>query len=189
MRLLPFDKFQCDTSCILIARIGPNRIDTMTRYRFLQGRLSLISTIAAFAYVLTFSSTALAADEHAAVLSLVQQHVKAQTDFDVPALTALTADNYVEVSPLGDVDPREKMLAFYAADKKTAAPVITLEEPLVRVSGDTAVAIAKLAMTVTVGGQQRPLALRASYVAKKEGGAWKLLSAHYSGIAPKKAPQ
>jgi len=161
----------------------------MTSYRFLQGRLSLISTIAAFAFTLAAPAAALAADEDAALISLVQQHVKAQADFNVPALTALTADNYVEVSPLGDVDTREKVLAFYAADKKTAAPVITLEEPLIRVSGDTAVLIAKLAMTISASGQQRPVALRASYVAQKEGGAWKLLSAHYSGIAPKKPAQ
>ncbi|MBB5367909.1 MULTISPECIES: nuclear transport factor 2 family protein [unclassified Janthinobacterium] len=161
----------------------------MTSYRSLQCRLSLISTIAAFAFTLAAPATALAADEDATLISLVQQHVKAQADFNVPALTALTTDNYVEVSPLGGVDTREKVLAFYAPDKKTAAPVITVEEPLVRVSGDTAVLIAKLSMTVTAGGQQRPVALRASYVAKKDGGAWKLLSAHYSGIAPKKPAQ
>ena len=114
-------------------------------------------------------------------------HGAAQASFDAPALAALTADNYAEVSPLGDVDTREKMLAFYAPEKKSAAPVIVVEEPFVRVAGDTAVLIARLAVTVQAGGQQRNMALRASYVAKKEGAAWKLLSAQYTGIAPKKA--
>lgn len=157
----------------------------MTRNHFLQGRLSLISTIAAFAFV-TAALPARAADDDAAVLNLVRQHVAAQASFDVPALAALTADNYAEVSPLGDVDTREKMLAFYAPEKKSASPVITVEEPFVRIAGDTAVLIARLAVTVQAGGQQRAMALRASYVAKKDGAAWKLLSAQYTGIAPKK---
>ena len=157
----------------------------MTRNHFLQGRLSLISTIAAFAFV-TVALPARAADDDAAVLNLVRQHVAAQASFDVPALAALTADNYAEVSPLGDVDTREKMLAFYAPEKKSAAPVIMVEEPFMRVAGDTAVLIARLAVTVQMGGQQRAMALRASYVAKKEGAVWKLLSAQYTGIAPKK---
>lgn len=158
----------------------------MTRKNFLQGRLSLISTIAALAFVAA-AQPARAADDDAAVLNLVRQHVAAQASFDAPALAALTADNYAEVSPLGDVDTREKMLAFYAPEKKSAAPVIAVEEPFVRVAGDTAVLIARLAVTVQAGGQQRNMALRASYVAKKEGAAWKLLSAQYTGIAPKKA--
>ncbi|MCX7295132.1 nuclear transport factor 2 family protein [Janthinobacterium sp.] len=158
----------------------------MTRKNFLQGRLSLISTIAALAFVAA-AQPARAADDDAAVLNLVRQHVAAQASFDAPALAALTADNYAEVSPLGDVDTREKMLAFYAPEKKSAAPVIVVEEPFVRVAGDTAVLIARLAVTVQAGGQQRNMALRASYVAKKEGAAWKLLSAQYTGIAPKKA--
>ncbi|KAB8063520.1 nuclear transport factor 2 family protein [Janthinobacterium violaceinigrum] len=158
----------------------------MTRKNFLQGRLSLISTIAALAFVAA-AQPARAADDDAAVLNLVRQHVAAQASFDAPALAALTADNYAEVSPLGDVDTREKMLAFYSPEKKSAAPVIAVEEPFVRVAGDTAVLIARLAVTVQAGGQQRNMALRASYVAKKEGAAWKLLSAQYTGIAPKKA--
>ena len=157
----------------------------MTRKNFLQGRLSLISTIAAFAFVAA-AQPARAADDDAAVLSLVRQHVAAQASFDVQTLAALTADNYAEVSPMGDVDTREKMLAFYAPEKKTTAPLITVEEPFVRVAGDAAVLIARLAVTVQAGGQSRAMALRASYVAKKEGPTWKLLSAQYTGIAPKR---
>ena len=152
-------------------------------------RLSLISAVAAFALSATVALPALAADDQADVLSLVRQHVAAQTSFDVPTLAALTADNYVEVSPLGEVDTREKMLAFYAPEKKTAAPVITVEEPLVRVSGDTAVLIGKLAISVNAGGQQRQMAMRASYVAIKQGPAWKLMSVQYTGIAPKRPAQ
>ena len=60
-------------------------------------RLSLISAVAAFALSATVALPALAADDQADVLSLVRQHVAAQTSFDVPTLAALNADNYVEV--------------------------------------------------------------------------------------------
>ncbi len=139
-------------------------------------RLSLISLVAAFACATTIALPALA-DDSADVLNLVRQHVAAQTGFDVPRLAALTTDNYVEVSPMGEVDTREKMLAFYAPEKKTATPVNTVEEPLVRVTGGTAVLIGKLAISVYAGGQQRQMAMRASYVALKQADVWKLMSA------------
>ena len=150
-------------------------------------RLSLISFVAAFAGA-TVALPALA-DDPADVLNLVRQHVAAQTGFDVPKLAALTADNYVEVSPLGEVDTRDKMLAFYAPEKKTATPVITVEEPLVRVSGGTAVLIGKLAISVNAGGLSRQMAMRSSYVAVREGTVWKLMSAQYTAIAPKRPAQ
>lgn len=151
-------------------------------------RLSLISLVAAFACAASVALPALA-DDSADVLNLVRQHVAAQTGFDVPRLAALTTDNYVEVSPMGEVDTREKMLAFYAPEKKTATPVITVEEPLVRVTGSTAVLIGKLAISVYAGGQQRQMAMRASYVALKQADGWKLMSAQYTGIAPKRPAQ
>ena len=95
----------------------------MTTSSLPQRRFSYAFSLAAFAFCATFAQAALA-DDAADVLNLVRQHVAAQTQFDVPALAALTADNYVEVSPMGEVDTREKMLAFYAPEKKTATPVI-----------------------------------------------------------------
>lgn len=160
----------------------------MTTSSLPQRRLPFAFSLAAFAFCATFAQAALA-DDAADVLNLVRQHVAAQTQFDVPALATLTADNYVEVSPLGEVDTREKMLAFYAPEKKTATPVITVEEPLVRVKGGTAVLIGKLAISVNAGGQQRQMAMRASYVAVKEATGWKLMSAQYTGIAPKRPAQ
>ena len=160
----------------------------MTSSSLPQRRFPFTYSLATFAFCATFAQAALA-DDAADVLNLVRQHVAAQTQFDVPKLAALTADNYVEVSPMGEVDTREKMLAFYAPEKKTATPVITVEEPLVRVTGGTAVLIGKLAISVNAGGQQRQMAMRASYVAVKEGANWKLMSAQYTGIAPKRPAQ
>jgi len=50
-----------------------------------------------------------------------------------------------------------------------------------------AVLIARLAVSVPgPNGQLRQMALRASYVAKKAASGWKLMSAQYTGIAPKR---
>lgn len=141
---------------------------------------------ACLAFALTLPQAALAADDGSAIVQLVRQHLLAQRNFDQPALMTLTTDDYVEVSPLGEVDDREKMLGFYNADKKTAAPLVTLDEPTVRVTGDHAVLIGKLAMQVTAGGQSRDIAMRATYVAQKDQAQWKLLSVHYAPIMPKR---
>ena len=61
-------------------------------------------------------------DAPAAVAALAGKFLEAQRSFDLPAIRALTAENYVEVSPAGELDDREKMLGFYAPDKKTQAP-------------------------------------------------------------------
>ncbi|AQR75717.1 hypothetical protein BXU08_06565 [Sphingomonas sp. LM7] len=120
-----------------------------------------------------------------ALVRLVGDFVRAQQSFDVPRLTALTAPDYLEISPVGEVDSREKMLGFYAPDKKSNAPAVEIVEPVVRMFGDTAIVIARLAYTVQVPGQSpRVMALRASFVARREGGSWKLVSAQYTGIRP-----
>ena len=75
------------------------------------------------------------------MLDLVRRHAQAQNGFDQAALRSLTADDYVEVSPAGEVDPRDKMLSFYAPEKKAPAPQVALEEPLTRINGDTAIVI------------------------------------------------
>lgn len=128
-----------------------------------------------------------AADETVAQLTgLLQRHADAQSGFNVDELKAVTADNYVEVSPAGELDPREKMLGFYTVDKKKPGPAIKVEEPVIRMLGDAAaVVVAKLNYSMaTPDGQTRQFAMRATYVAGRVGGVWKLVSAQYTGIRP-----
>ena len=66
-------------------------------------------------------------DAGAAVATLAGKFLEAQRSFDLPAIRAPTADNDVEVSPAGELDDREKMLGFYAPDKKTLAPPLAIE--------------------------------------------------------------
>ena len=142
--------------------------------------VSLASTVVAPVY---------AADAANPLTELVQRFTAAQTAMDVPQLAALTADNYVEISPLGDVDPRDKMLGFYKKDdKRPPLPAVALDEVTTRQFGDTAVVTAKLSFTRTVGGQARSVSMRAGYVAVKTGGSWKLVSSQYTPMRPPANP-
>lgn len=125
--------------------------------------------------------------EQQALVTLVGDFVHAQLAFDVPRLTALTTADYLEISPVGEVDGREKMLGFYAPANKTSAPSIEVLEPLVRIFGDTAIIVVRLSYTMSVPGRApdqppRVMALRASFVARRDAGRWKLASAQYTGI-------
>ncbi|WP_195763626.1 nuclear transport factor 2 family protein [Duganella guangzhouensis] len=135
--------------------------------------------------LLALASSAFAADD-AALVSLVQRHVEAQRTFDQATLKAITAENYAEISPLGEVDGRDKMLSFYAPDQKRAAPQVQVDEPLVRVQGDSAVIYARLTYTMGTGETARTMAMRAGYVAQLRDGKWLLVSAQYTGIRPPK---
>jgi ketosteroid isomerase-like protein len=123
-----------------------------------------------------------AAGDSNAAADTVQKFLDAQAHFDVPALRGLTADQFVEISPLGEVDPREKMLGFYAKDAPPGAPVPVIDERQVRVFGDSAIVTVRI--TFTVNAQAR--SLRSTFVTHKEGGQWKVVSAQHTPMRPTK---
>lgn len=57
-------------------------------------------------------------DHDADLTRLVESFTRVRREFDQPKLVALITPDYVEVSPIGDVDTRDEMLSFYAFDKK-----------------------------------------------------------------------
>jgi ketosteroid isomerase-like protein len=126
------------------------------------------------------------ATANAELIGLVQRHVEAQRDFDQTTLRAITAENYVEISPVGEVDNREKMLTFYAPTERRAAPTVRVDEQAVQTFDQTAIVLARLTYTMAADGQPRSFAMRASYVARRLDGKWQLVSAHYTGIRPPK---
>jgi len=129
-----------------------------------------------------------AAPAAAVVEDVVQRFAAAQVSFDTATLEALSAENYIEISPLGEVDPRAKMLSFYVKKDDKPRPVMTLDELTTRVLGDTAVTIGRVSYAMNVGGQSRTFALRSTFVAQQQGGAWKLVSAQHTPIRPAAAP-
>ncbi len=121
--------------------------------------------------------------DSASVTELVRKFLDAQSRHDVPTLRNLTAEQFVEISPLGEVDPRDKMLGFYAGEASPTRPVITVDERQVRIFGDSAIVTVKLSFNA--GGQAR--SLRASFVAHKDGAQWKLVSAQHTSMRPAKS--
>lgn len=119
----------------------------------------------------------------AALARLVDGFVDAQRRYDPRVLSELTTPDYVEVSPVGDVDTREEMLSFYAPEKMRPAPVITVSERMVRSQGKEAIILAKLSTAVpTPSGGTRSIDMRATYVARRVGSSWRLASAQFTPI-------
>ncbi|MYN18603.1 DUF4440 domain-containing protein [Rugamonas sp. FT107W] len=120
------------------------------------------------------------------LLKLVQAYTEAQRDFEPSKIDAIVTRDFYEVSPIGEVDPREKVLGFYLPANKREAPTMEVSEPSIQVFGNTGTILIKLSGTATVNAEKRNFAFRAGYVAVNEGGKWKLASAQYTGIRPPK---
>ncbi len=124
-----------------------------------------------------------------AILGTINDLVTAQTAYDLKTIDRILSTDYIEVSPVGEFDPRAKVLSFYSPEAKAAAAKISAKvsvaEPSVRVYGDLAIAIVKLEYTMTAEGKPMPpRAIRATYVFRKSGKDWKIASAQYTGIRP-----
>lgn len=121
------------------------------------------------------------------IVEAVRAFINAQHDFDLAKITASTTDDYVEISPLGEVDPRDKMLGFYAPDKKVAAPALQIGDATVTLVGDRAAfVVTSVSYDIASAGQpSRTVSLRAVFMVERVGGVWKLASAQYTPIRAK----
>ncbi len=127
--------------------------------------------------------------QQATLLQLVQSYANAQIDFAPAKIDAIVTRDFIEVSPAGEVDTREKVLGFYEPSKKKGDPQrFVASEPVVRVFGNAASVVVMLTGSATVNGEKRSFSFRAGYLAVKDGGQWKLASAQYTGIRPPKNP-
>ena len=131
-----------------------------------------------FVFLLLLSSVSVFAQskEDDALKSLVKQFTEAQAAYDAAALDKIFTPDYIEISPVGEFDPREKVLGFYKpelkppADKMTAVTEAT--DFSIRVYDKFAVVIARLNYTMTSEGKPLPpRSIRATIVCKKEKGA------------------
>jgi ketosteroid isomerase-like protein len=156
----------------------------MFNFHTRQRRHALAALLVAGAACLDTNALAQDGDgsDTAAVTELVRKFLDAQSRHDVPALRSLTAEQFVEISPLGEVDPRDKMLGFYVGEASPTRPVIAVDERDVRIFGDSAIVTVKLSFNA--GGQAR--SLRAGFVAHKDGVQWKLVSAQHTPMRPAK---
>ncbi|MES2047800.1 MAG: nuclear transport factor 2 family protein [Pseudomonadota bacterium] len=127
-------------------------------------------------------TSVVAAQEKTDQVKLVERHIKAQAEFDQATLTAITHSKFVEISPRGEQDEREKMLSFYAPDKKSKAPEMTMKEVSKRDFGDTQFIVMSLSYQITMQEQVRQVQMRASFVTCKENQEWKICSAQYTPV-------
>jgi len=121
--------------------------------------------------------------------ALLRQFTEAQKNYDAAKLDEILAPDYVEISPAGEVDPRAKVLSFYAPEKKSArgGELVSyeLDEITSRIYGDTAIIVARLPFTMkTPDGQTMSRAMRCTIVCRKVRGKWRIASAQYTGIRP-----
>jgi uncharacterized protein (TIGR02246 family) len=119
--------------------------------------------------------------------ALLRQLVEAQKNYDAGKLDEILAPDYVEISPAGEVDPRAKVLSFYAPEKKSARQgelvSYELDEITSRIYGDTAIIVARLPFTMkTPDGQSMSRAFRCTFVCRKTRGKWRIASAQYTSI-------
>lgn len=136
-------------------------------------------------FALAFSGSSFAATTHSDTSSdtpeaAARRYFAAEAAFDVKALDAVLAPQFVEISPRGEVDERDRVLGFYAPDHKSAAPPMELGNFRTRVHGNAAVVSARV--SYSVNGQS--VALTVGISAIENHGKWKLLSAQYTRVAP-----
>jgi uncharacterized protein (TIGR02246 family) len=123
------------------------------------------------------------------VISLVKKMIEAQSTFDSTTLDKIFAYDYIEISPIGEVDERAKAIGFYkvenADEAKKMSPKSQLDEFNVRNYRKFAIVIAKLTFAPKDETQKMPtISMRTVFVCRKEKGNWKISSAQFTGIRP-----
>jgi ketosteroid isomerase-like protein len=146
--------------------------------------------------LLTIASSASAQSQpkqsknHQALTALVKQMTEAQSKFDPATLEKIYAADFVEVSPIGEVDAREKTIGFYKPeanpDRDKMKATITTDEFSIRTYDNFAIVIARVTFA-QVGSEtpaRPPFSMRVTLLCRKEKGSWKINSAQYTGIRP-----
>ncbi len=119
---------------------------------------------------------------------LVMKMTAAQLNYDPDALDKIYANDFIEISPVGEVDPRAKTIGFYKPEVNRGRPnqemTVAANEFSIRTYGKSAVVIAKLTFSPT-GNQaasRPPFSFRVTLLCRKLHGAWKIVSSQYTGI-------
>ena len=123
------------------------------------------------------------------VQKAVENFIAAQISYDQKSLQTLLTPDYLEVSPLGEVDKRDKVIGFYSAEAKAEASkqpiVVDASEEVLRNYGTFAVVILKLTYTIQTEEKKAiSRGMRATISLRKIGKDWKIASTHVTGIRP-----
>ncbi len=147
-------------------------------------RNSLWLTAVLVASAIVPAQAATPAAEISAV-QLAQDYVRATSGFDQALLQQILAPDYQEISPVGEVDTRDKVISFYpaAAKAKAKAPPVTpvLSELTSRAYGE-ALVISTGKLTYSVAGTPHSRSMRVQFVSALQQNRWQLVSAQFTGI-------
>jgi ketosteroid isomerase-like protein len=128
------------------------------------------------------------------VIAVAKKAAEAQESYDPAMLDKLYASDYIEISPKGEIDEREKAIGFYKVDDiekaKSRTPKYILDEFKVRRYKDYAIVISRFSIGSKMDSQQKPTAVGlVVYALRKEKKAWKIYSAQFTPFPPPPRPQ
>lgn len=151
---------------------------------FLIGLIAGIFTISGFAQ----------SKQESEVINIAKQAVEAQQNYDSATLEKLYATDYIEISPKGEIDPREKAIGFYkVADvekEKARTPKYILDDFKVRHYGKFAIIISRFSIASKTSTERPPSNVGlVLYSLRKEKGAWKIYSAQFTPFPPPSPPK
>jgi len=137
----------------------------------------------------TMTSSFAQSKEDETLKSLINKMTDAQINYKPEILDKIFTMDFIEISPLGEFDSREKVLSFYKPELKPPANKISTKVEAtdfsIRNYDKFAIVITQLNFTVTNNETKLPpRAMRATIVCRKEKGVWKIASAQYTSIRP-----
>jgi ketosteroid isomerase-like protein len=142
--------------------------------------------IVLIAAVLLAPGLAVAAPLPADLAAAAHAYDAAQVNGDRAALERLVADDYVLVNGAGQVQDKARLIADYVAPGFKLDP-FTIEEPVEKVLGDTALLGGKVNMTGVDGGQRFALVVRFVDTWARRDGQWRVVYSQVTRVAAAKA--
>lgn len=127
------------------------------------------------------------------VISVAIQAVTGQENYDPATLEKIYASDYIEISPKGEIDVRDKAIGFYKVDDvesaKLKTPRYILDEFNVRRYKDNAIVITRFSVGSKTDKERKPTAVGlAVYCLRREKGVWKIFSSQFTPFPPPARP-
>ncbi len=152
-------------------------------------------TIISAILLLLFTFTAFSQSKNdQEIIDIVKKAVEAQENYEPTTLDKIYASDYIEISPKGEIDFREKAIGFYKIDNveqaKSKTPKYILDEFKVRYYGKFAIIISKFSIGSKTDSTRPPTAVGlVVYGLRKEKGTWKIYSAQFTPFPSPPRPQ
>lgn len=134
------------------------------------------------AAILLAPGLAVAAPLPADLAAAAHAYDVAQVNGDRAALERLVADDYVLVNGAGQVQDKARLIADYVAPGFKLDP-FTIEEPVEKLLGDTALLGGRVNMTGVDGGQRFALVVRFIDTWAKRDGQWRVVYSQVTRVA------